>query len=329
MVSILSIQLSQFKGHLFFPIPVADYKWVFLVKFGFTKEVCKELLEIEIYDPDNKRFGFIQMNFRQGVLEERRANNREVVVEVNDLKDDAWKLVYAQLYTSLQKPGTYTIYARFRDKEVSLGEVRFYYIKPPPYTIEQLRAIDSNPYATKSVRVILGCKICHTKILIYCSLERDINTEDEWYIWYQELPGTFSCECGNSVYPLEYLKEGLPNVLGRDINIGQWSYERRYSHEKIENIIDEFNKVLRENKDEPPLQKFIEANPVILARFFAKEIFLKPSINGKYFADFAILNANNELVFIEIERPSLPLFKKSKNEGYPRKAGQWGIGRVR
>jgi hypothetical protein len=257
------------------------------------------------------------MNFGESTEEEIKKNNNDDKIVIHELKDNIWRSVYAQIDGIVQKPGIYTLYTSYEGRELYLGEVQFFYVKTPPYTIEQLRAIDSNPYSTKSVRALLGCKLCSTKIITYCSLERNINDEDEGCIWYKELPDMFSCECGTSTYSLEYFKEGIPNLLGRDISIGQWSYERRYSHEKIENIIREFNKVLRENKDESPLQKFIEDNLVMLAKFYAKEIFLKPSINGKYFADFAILNATNEVVFIEIERPSLQLFKKTKKEqGY-------------
>ncbi len=41
-----------------------------------------------------------------------------------------------------------------------------------------------------------------------------------------------------------------------------------------------------------------------------KRIFVKPPILTKYFADFAVLNARDELLLVEIGRPSLKLVKK-------------------
>ena len=237
---------------------------------------------------------------------------------IRQSENSVWKLIYVQIGNVVSKPRKYNIHVIHRGKGVYIGEVNFWYNKPEPYTVEQFRAIEADPYSTKGIRAKLSCNFCQKILLTYCSLEREVDTEDQGYIWYRELPERFHCECGKTSFDLELLKEGLPSLLGRDIKLNDWSYERRYSHTKIESIIQRFYNILNKCKDEESLQKFIQDNPVMLAQFFAKQIFYKPNINGKFFADFAILNAKNELIFVEIERPNLQLFKKSRKEqGYP------------
>ena len=75
-----------------------------------------------------------------------------------------------------------------------------------------------------------------------------------------------------------------------------------------------FLSLLEVETSENNVQKFIERNPVLLSPFNAKKLFLKPSILGIYEADFAILDATNTLIFVEIEKPRLPLFQQN---GHP------------
>jgi hypothetical protein len=57
------IQISQFKPHVIFPIPSEGYKCIFLIRNGFINRINEESIEIVIYDPDNRIFGKIQMEF--------------------------------------------------------------------------------------------------------------------------------------------------------------------------------------------------------------------------------------------------------------------------
>jgi len=320
------IQLSQFKTHFVFPINCV-YAWVFLMRHGFIKTMYNQVFNIMIYDPDGETFGCINLSFKPPLEEEnvQREDNGKIII--SDIGDNAWMLIQNRIEEVITKPGAYIIKIVHQNNEANLGEVHFYYKKVQDYTPEQVRAIESDPYSMKSVRVKLECKYCQSALLTYCALERNLTEEDNGYIWYKELPDTFICVCNKTSLKLKYLKEGLPGFLGKDISMGEWSYERRYSHAKIDGIVQKFNETLRKNKDEQSIQKFVEENTVILAIFFAKKIFFKPSINGKFFADFAILNANNELLLIEIERPSLELFKKK--DGHPTADLMHAYGQIR
>jgi hypothetical protein len=312
--SVNIIQLSQFKTHILYP-SISGYTWVFLVRHGFIKEIYNENIKINIYEPDGETFETLDMIFGSPVEEENVQQKNDDKIIISHISDNAWKLIHSHIYEVITKPGTYTIKILYRNNEVYLGEVHFFYKKVPNYTSEQVRAIESDPYSSKAARVEWQCKYCPSTLTTYCALERIIAYEDKGYIWYKELPDEFICDCNKTSFKLHYFKESFHGLLGIDIVMAEGSYERRYSHAKINEIVQKFNEILRKNKDELPIQKFIEENTVILAKFSAKKIFFKPTVNGKFFADFAILNASNELLFIEIERPSLKLFKEK--DGHP------------
>src|SRR5262249_38376150 len=120
-------------------------------------------------------------------------NEGSIIVEFSH---NMWRLASGKIDGVIPQPGTYTIHFRYRDKEINVGEVQFLYRKFHGFSVEQLRAIESDPYSVKNIRAVLGCKFCPTELLAYCSLERNINEEDEGYTWYQDLPDTFNCECG-------------------------------------------------------------------------------------------------------------------------------------
>ena len=58
---------------------------------------------------------------------------------------------------------------------------------------------------------------------------------------------------------------------------------------------------------------FIEQHPILLSRFNAKRLFIKPDIVGRFKADFAVVDSRNQLWLIELEKPSLKLFKRDRH----------------
>ena len=103
------------------------------------------------------------------------------------------------------------------------------------------------------------------------------------------------------------------------------SYVRQYGHSQIVAIADRFKSLIATETLEPPIQAFLEAQPILLARFHPKRLFVKPNIVGRFQADFAILDSQQELWFIELERPSMPLFKSN---GHPTAALMHAYGQV-
>ena len=194
-------------------------------------------------------------------------------------------------------------------------------------TPDQIRAIASDPNAVKSIRMDLGCKVCSDKLKAYTGLNRSPQVELEGYIWQTELEDEFTCKCGNTKYSLEYLKESMHALLLKDFSreYTGLSYVRRYGHSQVVKVIQEFTNLLNRERLESPLQEFIERHPILLSRFHAKRLFIKPNIVGRFEADFAVVDFREQLWLIELERPSLQLFKR---DGHPTQALMHAYGQV-
>jgi len=83
-----------------------------------------------------------------------------------------------------------------------------------------------------------------------------------------------------------------------------------YERTALEQYCRELLKLIETDTPEEELQNFLESHPIFFHLFLPTKIILKPPILTKYFADFAILNARNELLLVEIERSNLKLLKK-------------------
>jgi hypothetical protein len=144
-------------------------------------------------------------------------------------------------------------------------------------------------------------------------VQKVIAQEQKGFTYYKELPDTFVCDCGKTKFGLEYLRIGMHGFLNRDagFSVGQLSYVQQYARSQLTDISGSFLKLLRTEKKEEAIQKFLEKNKVLFARFHARKLFLKPRILGKFNADFAVLDSEGVLTFIEIERPNMRLFKSN------------------
>lgn len=216
---------------------------------------------------------------------------------------------------TVPEPGTYAVYAAVGHSEFEVGEVHFLYQPRAPFTLDEQRAIQSDPYGSKFIRFTLVCKLCGDKVKVYTALNRDDTSENEGFTWQHDVQESYACSCGGMRGSMHYIRESLHAMLGRDVRMDapNISHGRRYGHEEIMLLLDQFNRLLHEEDGEAPFQKFIEEHPVMLARFNALELRVKPSILGKHQPDFVVLDARHILWLIELERPSLQLFKKSEH----------------
>ena len=55
---------------------------------------------------------------------------------------------------------------------------------------------------------------------------------------------------------------------------------------------------MRNDVDEKCAQEFIKKSPLMLARFSAIPLYIRPPLLEKYFADFVIYSVRGELLFI-------------------------------
>jgi hypothetical protein len=208
------------------------------------------------------------------------------------------------------EPGEYSVRCRRGENDKPLGFLNFYYVPAAPLTPERVAAIRSNPFASKTVRYSIGCKVCHQELKTYAGLERHAKDEGEGWTWYQSLPDTFSCRCGKATFNLSMLRESLHSLLGnharQDNNV---SCEAMYTRSMYEVVYNRFASVLDRCTKEEEVQDFIKRNPLVLQQFSPESIYPKAPVLTHHATDFAILNSRGELVLIEIERPDRHLMK--------------------
>ncbi len=319
--------LSKHKVHIFFPVSLRDLTWVFLVSENTTLSMATDKPRIEILSENGEKLFYVDLMGR-GPLDykahpEARFSTQPIVQDTGQLtwcplpEGAIWHLLCFKIDRVITEPSRYNIRVRLGKKDTALDEVTFNYQKAEPFKPEQIKAIQSSAHSRKSVIAEIGCKHCKSKLLAYSALERNAQLESEGKIWQYDLGESFKCKCGKTPpVPLKYMKESLHGLLGGDVGnkSSNLSYERRYAHAEIVKIVREFQQLLQQHGDEKPFQQFIEDHPVILARFNAKKLFIKRSILGKFWTDFALVDTRNQLLMIELERPSLKLFK---GNGHP------------
>jgi len=222
-----------------------------------------------------------------------------------------WKFIPIRLEFVIPGPGKYDVVAVYNGERFLLGVVHFLHVVSPPLTLDRARAIKANPTATKAVRMELQCKTCSSRLAAYTALERDPSIEAKGHIWQDELPDVFACDCNSVRYDLSILKSSMHGLLGIDnlTPAGSLDYTRQYSHGVVAETVDEFRQLIGRSPRENEVQVFLEKNPLMFSQFQASRLFVKPDVLGKFQPDFVILNVRGELVFVELERPGLKLFK--------------------
>ncbi|TAL09358.1 MAG: DUF4263 domain-containing protein [Nitrospirae bacterium] len=333
-------QLSLFKQHLIYPANIQGTVGIFLVHANLFNLIDKETIAIIFRSANGKEIWTISLSGNLESLEAGSAvhltgsppSEKEAVASTTIMngkqhistlmhKSGKWALISIPLPGNVvvPEPSVYTIELHWSGQKVTLGEMQYVYRPTLPFTPEEINAIHTNPNAVKALRMILGCRNCPSKLHVYTALERDDDSEREGFIWQAKLGDWFKCECGTTNLPLQYMRESLHALLGRESKFysGPLNLNRigLYAHNGIIKIVEEFNRILDKHKDEATFQKFIEEHPVMLSRFHAIKLFKKPNILGKLKADFAVLDADKNLVLIELEKPGIKLF--TKKEGQP------------
>lgn len=316
-------RLSIAKNHYFYPAPIGPYSWLFLID-ALSLSAHAPFVDIEIGERGSSdHIG----HFRLAVSADHASgeNGPSLPAEEAGRTDlraflvphHRWMLVPAQLPTAVvQAPSSPVLVASFGRTSMPIGQVQFTYSRRQPFTSSEIRAINSDPRAVRFATIELGCNQCESKYRAYAGLDRSQELERDGLVWQHDVQDDFRCGCGATTFSLQYVRESLHAILGRDAMItGQGvSFERRYGHEELARVFDEFRHLIAESTDEAPVQAFIERHPVLLARFSARKLLIKPPILGKHRADFATLDARGILTLIELERPAIPLFKDAKPE---------------
>jgi hypothetical protein len=321
-------QLSKHKHHIVYPGIIASNACVLLVSNDFIENSDLSKWKIRIADEDdselvNASFATFPVNGKILPTLEESETKFAIVIE----KDTDFTLLHFKINTLVNHPGSYVVQSIYDGKTTEIGTVYFHYQKQPSLTADKIKAIESDPNSAKAVRMELGCKNCPTKLNVYTGIQRQPKLEKEGFVWYTDIGKEFKCECGKVRYSLEYLKESMHGMLLKDFSreYSGLGYVRRYGHTQVVKIVKEFTELLNNECLEPPVQNYIEKHPVLLSRFYAKRLFIKPKIIGKFEADFAVVDSMNQLWLIELEKPSMQLFKRG---GHPTQALMHAYGQV-
>lgn len=227
-----------------------------------------------------------------------------------------WAFVPSEISTDIlvTSPGSYEVFLNRENEQQYVGAVTLAQISLPPYTAEELTALKSDPLATKFVRMNIGCNSCHDEMKAYAGVERSPSLEAQGFCWNHDITSNeFLCSCGRSRFSLIPIRTGLHGLLRRNINPKtdtNISAVRLYEQTTLEEYCRELLRLIEVDSREEVLQNFLESHPIFFHVFLPKKIIFKPPILTKYVADFAVLNARDELLLIEIERPGIVLLKK-------------------
>lgn len=288
-----------------FPFPASELFLLFLL----DKELLKSNeafngggIEILVEGPNETNVGSIKM--AGSFVGSGKLNQR-------------FLLQAAQPAGTFLEPGEYSLFVcDDKGTKESIGSFTMTY-SPAPLTAERIQAIKSDPLSAKSIHFVLGCTKCDGECKIFCSLEENKEKIVKGYLWYKDLPETFVCKCKATVIRLHFIKENLHTLLGFKANrfSNEEITERTYTIGNLREVIKSFKELIENKKtNEEELQKFIEENPILLSCFMPKLLKFKAPVTRKHKTDFVILNPQDELLLIEIEKPSTRLFKSDGSQ---------------
>lgn len=299
LIGLREIHLSNI-----FPLPSDEFFIVLLIDkeylLRYFESGSKEGVSITVEGPRNKIVSTIMMSGS--------------VIGEGEIKTK-YMLQAIKLEGIYSEPGEYTLFTNdSKESKQFLGSFLMSYQPSLPLTPERIQAIKSDPLAAKHLRFIIGCKKCSDEYKIFGGIDKDKKDQSEaqGYIWYQDLPDNFNCSCGEVNQDLQYVRDNLHSLLGYKAKRFSYeeSIERSYTIGALEETARLFQKLIEDaTAPEEHFQKFIEENPILLSCFTPQLLKFKAPITAKYKTDFVVLNPRNELVLIEIEKPTTHLFK--------------------
>lgn len=286
----------------------------FLV-FAVNTQSLQEQISLEVLDDNNLKIGYIKIQgeFRSESPSDQDLQNNNASSWLLALEE--WMPVFlptASVDFMVQKPGHYSIVQLKGGDKVCVGGFSVVPVTAPDLTPDRIKAIKSDPKASKFIRMELACRKCESKFRTYFGLERSKSMESEGWIWSPDIKEQeFQCNCGATKIDVSYINSGLSSLLGQARSDQTLDIIPYYERSALQQLRRKFFSLLDSSPPEETIQKFIEANPLLLHMFSAVRIIPKPSIGTKFKADFAILDSRGDLVLIELERADIKLMKKN------------------
>ncbi len=301
--------LKQIVLSYIYPLPLAGLT----LGFAFSSKAnLGNEYRFRIADQAGKEVGWIALQFTAPTEElesQARCDMRRVHIPVQ-----GWNTIFTTVPESkllIDCPGSYSLELLTEDGSVPVGQLQFLVVDAPPLTADRIAAIRSDPTSARAVRYELGCQFCETKYRVYASLDRGGKWETEGYNWYQDIPDSFSCQCGKVNIDLSIIRRNLHGLLGhRRRGKENFHFAPLYERSSLEHIQTEYVDLLNSSPREELLQQFFVKNPVLLHQFPSERLFPKPPILTSFVADFAVVTPQRELILIELEKTTTRLMNK-------------------
>lgn len=291
-----------------FPLPLPPWH----IAVALSQGVLTEAMRFALVDESGKELGFFDMTTTPEPISPP-GTPATLRGKPFLFSQHGWTLLFLPLGNPgiiIERPGNVQVRVGSKSGE-SIGQLIFVLIDPPALEPERIAAIRSDPAATKAVRVEFGCRCCDAKARAYAALERDPKIESEGWVWYAEVSDVFNCTCGRTNLSLETVRRNLHGLLGSPRPSSEsLQFVPLYEQAALSTLRGEYLSLLNGKHREEVMQVFLQNNPVLLHIFPAIRLFTKPPILTEYFADFAIVTPQKELILVEIEKTTTRLIKK-------------------
>lgn len=242
---------------------------------AFDKNIVQSGIKIIICDQDRQEVGFINLELRHAT-----PSTEELLLKKDGslllVSNHGWTTAFFPIGKSdilISKPGIYFLMIDSGGQKDIIGEIQFALVDPPELTPERIAAIKSDPTASKSIRIEVGCKKCPDKFKAYAGLEHSEKLEADGHKFYSEIPDTFVCECGNTKVDLTIIRKNLHGLLGHRRHDGvEIGFVPLYEKSTLDELCVRFVNLINSKSKEELLQKFIEENLILLHQFPAEKI---------------------------------------------------------
>jgi antiviral defense system Shedu protein SduA len=322
MLSIIG--LSETRISHVFPLDLKNN----IVVFAIFRPTPGERFEILVKSSQGSPAGVLHIGIQDALL--LHADGSRTPVGPQDVPPHwALKPVTFPEKFLFNSPGRYELFHVTADEERIVGSFVLGHAPVPEFNSDTIAAIRSDPFATKLVRMQIGCEACTDNLKVYSGLERSPKLEREGFLRDTDLQDKFACGCGRTTVDLQYVKTGLRGLLlqkSTPMTQQNPDYIRLYEASMLEEKCRQFKKLLDDGGSEERLQDFLEKNPVFFSKFNPQKLMFKSSVLSFHKVDFAILNERKELVLVEIENSNTPLLKQ---DGGMRSELQHAVDQVR
>ena len=166
------IGLGNFAFSYIFPTPLTG---MVLGLNLSTQSITQQKLKFEITKESGTSVGKIDISgteIRDPTQEDFSSQKFNPVVRTSSTGRTTLFIPLDIPEVTIIEPGIYNLKHITNQGDYNLGSLQFIFVKSPPLSAERIAAIKSDPCATKSVRIELGCKHCLSKYRSYASYRK-------------------------------------------------------------------------------------------------------------------------------------------------------------